>query len=467
MLKVISRSRYSEKAREVVEELRKSGIKVSTHVADRIAYSKDFNPLHLNRLLDHTLPALPDAVVFPESAEDVSSILQIANSFSVPVYVFGGASGVVDGATPYCGGIVLSMLSMNKIEIDVERMLVKAGAGVVGGRLEEVLNQKGFTLRHSPQSLYCSTVGGWVATKASGQFSTRYGNIEDILVSLKVVMPDGEIIQTKSLPRKAFINPNDLFIGSEGIFGVICEAMLKIRKVPEKSHKMAFRFDSMDDAVENVREILQTLRPALLRIFDRLESLKNFNVDGVVMIVMVEGEMADQERDFVLEKAKGESLGEKPVEDWLKERFNVSDISKFIPLGIIFDTIEVSCFWRDAMKVYRKILKAIRDVDGTLFASCHASHFYEEGLCFYFTFAGVSGNLEEYYRLVWKKAMEVALGTASISHHHGVGALRAKWLPEELKGFYPIFKDLKTIFDRRNILNPGKAMGTVENDCEG
>jgi alkyldihydroxyacetonephosphate synthase len=341
-------------------------------------------------------------------------------------------------------------------------LLVKVGAGVVGGRLEDVLNHNGFTLRHSPQSLYCSTVGGWVATKASGQFSTRYGNIEDLLVGLKVVMPDGEIVEAEPFPRKAFINPNDLFTGSEGIFGVICEATLKIRKIPEENYKMAFRFDSMDDAVENARKLVQTFRPALLRIFDRLESLKNFNVEGVVMIVMVEGEMADQERDFVLKKVNGEFIGEKPVEDWLRERFNVSDISKFVPLGIIFDTIEVSCFWKNAMEVYRKILKAIRDVDGTLLASCHASHFYEEGLCFYFTFAGVSGDLEKYYREVWKKAMETALGTASISHHHGIGALRAKWLPKELKGFYPILRDLKTIFDRRNILNPGKV---IEKDC--
>lgn len=464
MLKIIRRSRYSEKIDEVVKELKRVGIKVSTHLADRIAYSKDFNPLHLNRLLDYTLPALPDAVAFPENAENVSSIMQIANSYSIPVYVFGGASGVIDGATPYCGGIALSMLSLGKIKIDAERLLVKAGAGVVGGRLEEVLNHKGFTLRHSPQSLYCSTVGGWVATKASGQFSTKYGNIEDILVSLKVVMPDGEIIEAEPLPRRAFIDPNDLFTGSEGIFGIICEATLKIRKIPKKNHKIAFRFDSMDDAVENARKIVQTFKPALLRIFDRLESLKNFNVNGVVMIVMVEGEMADQERDFVLKKVEGEFLGEKPVDDWLEERFNVSDISKFVPLGIIFDTIEVSCSWKNAMEVYRKILKAIRDVDGTLLASCHASHFYEEGLCFYFTFAGVAKNLEEYYREVWKKAMEAALGTASISHHHGIGALRAKWLPKELEGYYLIFRDLKTLFDRRNILNPGKV---VDMDCTG
>ncbi|MBO8181989.1 MAG: FAD-binding oxidoreductase [Archaeoglobus sp.] len=458
MLRILSKSRYSGKIEGVVGEIAKKGVRVSTRLEDRIAYSKDFNPIHLNRMLKFELPALPDAVVFPSTAEEISLVMQICNAHSVPVYIFGGASGVVDGATPYCGGIALSTLGLNSIQIDGKRMLVTAGAGVVGGKLEEILNQKGFTLRHSPQSLYCSTVGGWVATKASGQFSTKYGNIEDLIVSLKVVTPDGEILEAKPMPRKAFINPADIFTGSEGLLGVICEVTLKIRKIPEKSFKVAFKFESMDEAVENARKILQSFKPALLRIFDRLESLKNFGVEGVVMIAMVEGKLAEFERDFLIkEVSTGEFIGEKPVEIWLKERFNVSDISKYVPLGIVFDTIEVSCFWENAMKVYRKILKAIRDVDGTLFASCHASHFYEEGLCFYFTFAGIRGDLEEYYREVWEQAMNVASKYASLSHHHGIGKIRAKWLQKELGGYYSIFRDLKTIFDRKNILNPSVA----------
>jgi alkyldihydroxyacetonephosphate synthase len=460
MLKVLSRSRYAGKVEELVREMEKRGIKVSTQLADRIAYSKDFNPLHLNRLLNHELPALPDAVVFPSTIDEVSSIMQLCNAFSVPVHVFGGASGVVDGATPYCGGIALSTLALDWIEIDAERMSVRAGAGVIGGKLEDVLNEGGFTLRHSPQSLYCSTVGGWIATKASGQFSTKYGNIEDLILSIKVVTPDGEIMDANPSPRKAFLNPAALFVGSEGMLCIICEATLKIRRIPERSYKLAFKFESMDDAVENARKILKSFKPALLRIFDRLESLKNFGVEGVVMIAIVEGELADRERDFLLERVRGEFIGEGAVEKWLRERFDVSDISKYVPLGIVFDTIEVSCFWNSAMEVYRRMLKEIREVEGTLFASCHASHFYEEGLCFYFTFAGVRGDLEGYYREVWKKAMEVASSISTLSHHHGIGRLRQRWLERELDGYYSVFRDLKTILDRKNILNP-----RVVGDC--
>jgi alkyldihydroxyacetonephosphate synthase len=167
--------------------------------------------------------------------------------------------------------------------------------------------------------------------------------------------------------------------------------------------------------------------------------------------------------EFIETKLKGEKLGEKPVEIWLEERFNVSDISRFVPMGIIFDTIEVSCFWKNAMDVYRSILKAIRGVEGTLLASCHASHFYEDGLCFYFTFAGVSGDYEGYYRSVWEAAMKTALlKGASLSHHHGIGGLRAKWLKEEFLGFYSIFRDLKMFFDSKNIMNRGTVLG---NEC--
>ncbi len=461
MLHVLHESRYSQKSKELAEELKNQlgKRKVSEELSDRIAYSKDFNPVYLRHLLKGTLPALPDVVVFPENAEEVSMILSLANSHGIPVYVFGGGSGVINGSTPFSGGIALSTLSMNGVEIDEENLFVRAGAGVVGGKLEYELNHRGYTLRHIPQSLYCSTVGGWVATKASGQFSTKYGNIEDVLVNLKVVMPDGEILESKTLPRKASFDLKGIFIGSEGIFGVVSEVVLKIWKIPEKQHKLAFKYESMDEAVEDAKKIMMAFKPALIRIFDRLESLKNFGIEGVVTIFIVEGDMADEERKFILENSNGEYIGDNPVDIWLKERFNVSDISKFVPLGIIFDTIEISCFWKDAMRVYRNVLKAIRDVEGVLMASCHASHFYYEGLCFYFTFAGVSRDFEKLYRQVWESAMRAAIQNgASLSHHHGIGSLRSDWLSEEMKSYYNLLRDLKRVFDRRNIMNPGKVI---------
>ncbi len=128
--------------REALEEIRAEGIAVSTSIEDRIAYCKDYNPLHLPKLLNREFSALPDAVVFPKSTEEVSTVLKIANTYGIPVYVFGGGSGVIDAATPYDGGLVLSTLSIDHIEVDEENMVVRAGAGVVGGRLEKILNHR-------------------------------------------------------------------------------------------------------------------------------------------------------------------------------------------------------------------------------------------------------------------------------------------------------------------------------------
>jgi alkyldihydroxyacetonephosphate synthase len=353
-------------------------------------------------------------------------------------------------------------LGLDWIKIYDDEMVVDVGAGVIGGKLEHLLNHKGYTLRHIPQSLYCSTVGGWIATKASGQFSTGYGNIEDILLNMTVVTPSGEVLKGKRFPRKASVDLKDIFVGSEGSFGVICSAELMIRSLPSKQYKMAFMYESMDMAVEDAQKLLKSLKPALLRIFDKLESLKNFDVDGVVVLLIVEGESAEYNRKFVEEVMRGEFIGEYAVDKWLENRFDVSDISRFVPKGVIFDTIEVSCFWKNAMDVYRDILRAIREVDGTLLATCHASHFYEDGLCFYFTFAGISSDYEAYYRKVWEKAMDTAIKLgASLSHHHGIGNIRQRWISKEMLGYYTLFKDLKSFFDPRNIMN----RGLILKDC--
>jgi alkyldihydroxyacetonephosphate synthase len=439
---------------KLIEDLEKEGVKVSTRMEDRIAYSKDFNPLHLNRMLDKKLPALPDAVTFPKTTEEVSKILSLANIHGIPIHVFGGASGVIDAATPYGGGIALSTLSLDWIKIDEENRIVDAGAGVVGGRLEKALNGRGFTLRHSPQSLYCSTVGGWVATAASGQFSTGYGSIENLVVSITAVLPDGQILSEVKTPRRAGPDLKRLFIGSEGAFGVVTEVTMKIFEIPEKSVAVSIEYDYIGDAIRDARDFMK-LRPALMRIFDDEESIRYFDSERISMITIFEGEDAFERGEVVKRISRGDIV-EGYAEKWLEKRFDVSEISRIVPLGFVFDTIEVACFWKDAERLYNEVINAIRSVSGTVTASAHASHFYESGLCFYFTFVGLPSDLEAYYREVWKRAIEASLKNGgNITHHHGIGRLRKAWLPNEIGNFYYLLRDLKTVIDRRNIMNPG------------
>ena len=437
-----------------VEELKAAGISVSTAEEDKIAYCKDFNPLHLHRLLKKETPALPDVVVFPKSTEEVSAVLRIANTYGVPVYIFGGASGVIDAATPYEGGIALSTLALNRVEIDADNRMVKAGAGVVGGRLEKILNHHGFTLRHSPQSLYCSTVGGWVATAASGQFSTGYGNIENLLISLTAVLPDGEVVTEKMTPRRAGPDLKKLFVGSEGLLGVVTEVVMKIFELPEEFLTISVEYDTMGEAVRDAKALM-SLKPALIRIFDDEESIRYFDLEKFTLIAVFEGKGAGSRADIAKKMVSGE-IAEGYAEKWLGRRFDVSDISKIVPLGFIFDTIEVACFWGDAERLYHEVINAIRRVEGTVTASAHASHFYESGLCFYFTFAGYPEDVEKYYREVWERAIKASLKNGgNVTHHHGIGRLRKSWLSAEIGGYISILKDIKTMFDKRNILNRG------------
>lgn len=439
---------------KALEEIRAAGIAVSTNMEDRIAYCKDYNPLHLPKLLRREFSAMPDAVVFPKSTEEVSAVLKIANTYGIPVYVFGGGSGVIDAATPYEGGIALSTLSLDQIEIDEENMVVRAGAGVVGGRLEKILNRQGFTLRHSPQSLYCSTVGGWVATAASGQFSTGYGNIENLLVSLTAVLPDGEVVTERATPRRAGPDLKKIFVGSEGLLGVVTEAVMKIFPLPEEFLTLSVEYDGIGEAVRDAKALMQ-LRPALMRIFDDEESLRYFDSESFTLIAVFEGKAASAKLKEARNLVRGRVVDGR-AEKWLEKRFDVSDISRIVPLGFIFDTIEVACFWKDAERVYSEVLKAIRSVEGTVTASAHASHFYESGLCFYFTFAGLPADIESYYFEVWRRAIEASLKNGgNLTHHHGVGRLRKRWLSAEIGGYYPLLRDLKSVLDRRNILNRG------------
>ncbi|MEM2787893.1 MAG: FAD-binding oxidoreductase, partial [Archaeoglobaceae archaeon] len=321
-------------------------------------------------------------------------------------------------------------------------------------RLEKLLNHRGFSLRHIPQSLFCSTVGGWVATASSGQFSTGYGNIENLLVSLKVVLPNGEILEERKTPRRAGIDLKKLFVGSEGLLGVIAEVTMKIFELPKEVVKLSFEYNSIESALEDAKKFLK-LKPALMRIFDDEETLRYFDSESFSLILIFEGENAKKQAEKAKEISSGIEV-EGYADLWLEKRFDVSDISKIGILGFIFDTIEVSCFWNSASKLYKAVIEAIRSVEGTVTASAHASHFYDSGLCFYFTFAGFPSEPEEYYREVWQKAITASLQNGgNITHHHGIGRLRKAWLRDEFGSYLSFLKELKLLVDKNNIMNRG------------
>ena len=442
--------------------------KVSNKIPDLISYSHDYWPISLHWLMEGKVPALPDIVVFPESTEDVVKILEFTYNEDIPVYAYGGGTGVLGGTVPEYGGIVIDLKRLRHIKINANDLIVEVGSGTNGMILEQYLNKHGFTLGHFPQSLYGSTVGGWISTKAIGQFSTKYGGIEDMLLGLEVVIPPGRVLNFKPNPRAA-VGPDlkKLFIESEGMFGIITNAYLKIWPYPEKRVLLSFVSNSLEDSLDSVKNILQRgAKPAVVRIYDKVETLKWFYMEkkakgkyGTILIIEGDSVLVDAEEKIIREEfSEATFTGEAPAKYWLEKRFSVKELSEFAPLGFVIDTIEVVAPWSKAAKLYYDVIEAMRSAEGTLLAYAHASHFYPQGVCWYFIFGGLPKNRspEEYYREIWSATMEATLRNGgAISHHHGIGRMRAEWIRRDLGDVYEFFEKIKRCIDEKSILNKG------------
>ncbi|MHA1629430.1 MAG: FAD-binding oxidoreductase [Candidatus Heimdallarchaeota archaeon] len=445
---------------------------VSDKEVDLFAYGKDFSLIASHWLLKGKIAAKPDFIVWPENVKQISKLLKMATAEKVPVIPFGSGSGVVGGALPIHGGIIVDMKKMDKIvEINKVNLTATIQTGINGMNLERALNSKGFTMGHIPQSVYTSTLGGYLAHKAAGQFSTKYGKIEDMILSLEAVLPDGTIIKSKPAPRKSIGPQLDKFlIGSEGTLAIITEVTVRIWPLPEKRVLISYAFPSMAQALEAVRSILQSqVYPAVIRIYDANETARHFPTeanakDRCMTIFVCEGsqQIAEFEASIVSEKSRsceGVACGSAPVEHWFATRFNVKESSTLIPLNLVVDTIEVAVMWDKANKLYQSVIASMNAVPGTVLATGHASHFYEQGVCFYFSFGGtaVKQTEEEYYRTVWKACIETTLQIGgTIAHHHSIGLNRLQWMKDEWGAAYDVIKRIKKSLDPNNILNPGK-----------
>lgn len=445
--------------------------RVSTAEVERFAVSRDFWPVTCNWFLDGAFPALPDFVVWPESTDEVAAVVRLANRLRVPVTPFGEGSGVLGGAVPVRGGITLDMKRMNRVlGLDERSLYVTVEAGLNGELYERWLNAAGYTGGHIPQSVRCSTVGGWISCRAAGQFSTKYGKIEDIVAGLTAVTPTGEVVRCKAVPR-ASTGPRweQLLLGGEGTLGVVTEATLRIWPLPAARVLRSYAFAGVGPALEAVRLILRRgIRPAVVRIYDELETGRNFPdvtaAEGkALLILLCEGDrrLVELEDAISAEEALaqgGVACGEEPVRHWLATRFDVSLSSHMIRKGAVVDTLEVAAPWSAIAAVHRDMTEAMLAVEGTLVASGHFSHVYPDGACLYVTLCGFPpGDLEGYYRAVWDAAMGAVLRNGgTISHHHGIGLQRARFMRQEHGDAVELLRRVKQAVDPNGIMNPGK-----------
>jgi alkyldihydroxyacetonephosphate synthase len=346
--------------------------------------------------------------------------------------------------------------------------------------LERYLNNKGYTAGHIPQSLYISSLGGWIAHRAAGQFSTKYGKIEDIILGMEIVLPQGEILLFKTIPR-ASTGPQfeKLFFGGEGTLGIVTKATLKIWPFPAKRTLISYVFPSIEDSFNAVRQILrEQIYPAVIRIYDQFETSRHFpdieNAKEKVMTIFVcegNGDLVDLEESITREKSKinaGIDCGTYPVEHWFETRFRVTETSAMPPYKIVFDTIEVASLWKNASDIYHSVLESMNNLHGVIMITAHVSHFYPNGVGIYFSFGGVPSKEQtdlEYYQECWDTIIKAVLDSGgSIAHHHGIGINRSHWMESEWGESMEKLRNIKKLLDPKNILNPGKI---YENTWKG
>ena len=457
-------------------------VEVTTSDAARVEAGRDWWPLSAVWAANATSPALPAVVAAPASTAEVADIVKLCSETRVPLTVFGGASGVCGGSIPLHGGVSLDMTGIFGIrDVDATSQTVEAGAGTFGLAFEEELRSThSLTVGHWPQSMVMSTVGGWVACRGAGQYSTRYGKIEDIVLGLEVVLADGSVIHTGGhFPRSA-TGPdlNQLFLGSEGTLGVITSVRMRAHPVAEAQTRRAYGFASFETGLVACRRILQRgATPAVLRLYDKTESNRNFNSNDVaLLIVLDEGDqkLIDAVMSVVDEECAAASrLGEEPVTHWLEHRNRVPDIAELVAAGLVVDTVEVAGSWRALEAIYQEALSALLSLEGTVAASAHQSHAYSDGACLYFTFAGrppqstpgiasheVSTTIqsaESYYHKAFDAVTLATLANGgTLSHHHGVGLNRSRYMRRQLGAGRDVLRSIKMALDPHGILNPGK-----------
>lgn len=476
---------------------------ISTGKFERLMHTYGKSYKDLIRIRKGQIDSCPDVIVFPRNDSDVKEIINLANKNGIKIIPFGGGSSVVGGVEAGKNDKTISLdLTKNMTELvnlDKDSHLATFQAGVMGPELENVLNAQGYTLSHFPQSFEFSALGGWIASKSAGQQSTKYGKIEKLVKSLKMVSPFGEI-ETRKVPASA-TGPdlNQVITGSEGIFGVITEVTVKIHPLPEANDYRGYLFGSFEEGKRFIREMVQKreIFPATVRLSDETETkflfklsekshsfiknkvnslvksylkeFKHFSFDNAAILLLgfegnkekVEFELNEIEELIIDYHAM--SLGNTVGYKWYKSRFELPYLRDcLLDKCILVDTLETATTWSNLERLYKGVQKGLKagieetGVKGLV--ACHISHVYAEGASLYYTFAAKQNqsNEIEQWQIIKNSASDaISVFGGTISHHHGVGYEHSKWLPAEIgKTGVEIIKGIKEKLDPNNIMCP-------------
>ena len=447
----------------------------STRVVDKVTHSVDY--FWLSRMWADRGREMPlaDFVVSPENAQEVSKVLKIANYYKLPVTTWGGGGGTQGGAIPVCGGILLDTKRMNKIyDFNEAGMYIECGAGAIYKHIEWAANEKGYSTMHFPSSLTCSTVGGFLAHRGIGVVSTKYGKIDDMVLQMEVVLPNGDIINTSSAPKHA-AGPdlNQIFIGSEGTLGIITKAQIRIYFQPEVRRFRGFLFKDMHGAFQASRELLQIFKPSVMRLYDEAETaslikkIVGVAKPGAFMNIAYEGkkELVDVEEKILLETFKkygAEDLGSEYGEKWWDEKITFFYPGHMMDLPQMFGTMDTIAPYDKIEEIYWAMKKAIETKFPNIRFIAHFSHWYEWGSMIYDRFICDNPPQDpvEAMRLhneVWTTGVRTAIAHGGVvNDHHGVGIKLGRLMKEQYGPAMQVFEGLKKSLDPNGIMNPFK-----------
>jgi alkyldihydroxyacetonephosphate synthase len=452
---------------------------VLTDESERLVYSVDTFWVPRMMVDRHQTPPLPDVVVLPESVVQVARLVKLANVYRLPIIPWGGGSGSQGGIMPMYGGITLDLKRLNRmVEINVGAQTVTAQAGINGYDLECALNEAGFTLPHYPASVHSATLGGYLACRGSGVLSTKYGKAEDMVLSMQVVLPNGDVIRTLPLPNHA-AGPGilQLFVGAEGSYGIITEATMQIEKLPETRLFRAILFDDFAQGLEAGRRMmLDRLQPTVIRLYDAPSTIKQVQrvlgvkiEKGAYMVIGFDGfrDIAQAQEQRALDICRslgGKDMGEEAGWHWWTHRYDFYFPSKTLDLPWMFGTMDTLCTFDKMENLYwtKKRTLEERYAQYKLQYIAHLSHWFPWGVMVYdrFIIEEPPWDWQDALALhneVWNVAVRTSIACGGIlNEHHGVGLKLARLIREQYGPTFQVLEGLKQSLDPHNILNPGK-----------
>jgi alkyldihydroxyacetonephosphate synthase len=473
---------------------------ISTDPMARIRHARGQSLPDWIALRSGCIDSFPDGVAYPESAGEIRELIRYAGEAGANLIPYGGGTSVVGHINPLAGdtpSLTVDASRLNRLLIlDETNHLATFGAGVTGLDLEAQLRAHGYTLGHFPQSFEYSTLGGWIATRSSGQQSLGYGRIEQLFAGGHVETPSGAL-DVQPFPASATgLDLREIVLGSEGRLGILTEATVRVRPLPGQEHYLVVFFPTWEQGITAVREMVQGRLPlVLLRLSTALETrtqlalaghervlsmleqflaLRGMDKRKCMLLIGVAGRAAVAQRTHaevlhLARKHKGISTGRILGEEWHKQRFLTPYLRNTLwRMGYAVDTVETATTWDRVPALTRAIEAALRtglaEEGEQVHAYSHLSHVYPHGSAIYTTYvyriaADPQETLRRWQRLQGAASRAIVAERGTISHQHGVGTDHQPYLIAE-KGALGLdaMRHLYAQFDPKGMMNPGKLV---------